>query len=264
MTQLDIFSLDGRVALDLGRRRRRSGRPSPRRWRAPGRRSRSRAGRSETLRRDGRAGPRRRLRGPGDHRRRDRRGRRERMVARDHRTLRSRSTSWSTPSAAAPARPPSGRGLPARRVGLDHGAQPAQHDRRRPSRPSRAMIERGHGGAVLNISSVRANLGHQRRLLGLRRGQGRDQLADPPVGDRMGEVRHPGQRDHADLRRHAAGRHAARRSRRSRPASSTGSRSAGSARPATSSARRSSSSPMPRRSSPGQVLGIDGGLTATQ
>ena len=112
----------------------------------------------------------------------------------------------------------------------------------------RAMIAAGHGGAVLNITSVRADARDQRRLLGLRRREGRDRVADPPVGDRMGEARHPGERDHADVRRHAAGRDAPRRPGSSRPASSTGSRSGGSARRATSSARRSSSAPTPRRS----------------
>ncbi len=114
----------------------------------------------------------------------------------------------------------------------------------------RTMIEAGHGGAVLNLSSVRANLGINAGLLRLRRRQGGDQLADPPVGDRVGQARDPGQRDHADLRRHAPGRDAARGPGVQGRASSAASRSVASARPATSSARRSSCARMLRRSSP--------------
>ncbi len=53
----------------------------------------------------------------------------------------------------------------------------------------RAMIAGGNGGKVLNISSVRAVARHQRGLLGVRGREGRDQLAHPPVGDRVGEAR---------------------------------------------------------------------------
>ena len=74
---------------------------------------------------------------------------------------------------------------------------------------------------------------HQRGLLGLRRGQGRRQLAHPPVGHRVGQARHHRQCDRPDLRRHAAGGDAPRRSRRSRPTSSAGSRSDASAGPTT-------------------------------
>ena len=114
---------------------------------------------------------------------------------------------------------------------------------------ARRLIEQGEGGAVLNITSVRANLGINAGLLGLRRGEGGDQLADPAVGDRVGEVRHPGQRDHADVRRHPPGRDAARRpgvqGRHRQPDPAPASR----ARPATSSAPRSSCARTPRRSS---------------
>ena len=93
----------------------------------------------------------------------------------------------------------------------------------------RKMIEAGQRrrGRQHQLGPRRAR--HQRRLLGLRRRQGRDQLADPPVGDRVGEARHPRQRHPADLRGHAPGCDAARRSRASRPASSAGSRSDASA-----------------------------------
>ncbi len=112
----------------------------------------------------------------------------------------------------------------------------------------RAMIEAGHGGVVLNISSVRANLGINAGYSAYVAAKGRDQLADAAVGDRVGEARHPRQRDHADLRGHAAGRDAARgpgvqgRHREPDPARP------GSARPAIWSGRRSSSAPTRRRS----------------
>ena len=113
---------------------------------------------------------------------------------------------------------------------------------------ARAMIERGDGGADPQHHLGPRGPRHQRRLFGLRRREGRDRLADPPVGDRMGEARHPGQRDHADVRRHAPGRDAARRpgvqgrDRHAHPARARR-RDARHRR-----ARRSSSSPMPRRS----------------
>ena len=141
------------------------------------------------------------------------------------------------------------RGLPPRRVGLDLRAQRAEHapgdpgcregDDRRWSRWSRPQHLVGPRLAR-----------HQRRLLGLRRREGRHQLAHPAVGDRVGQARHHGQRDRPDLRRHAAGGDAARRPgvqgrhRRPDPA-----RAASAARP-TSRARPSSSVPTHRRSSP--------------
>ena len=54
---------------------------------------------------------------------------------------------------------------------------------------------------------------HQRRLLRVRRREGRDQLPHPPVGDRVGQARHPRQRDPPHLRRHPAGGDAPRRPR---------------------------------------------------
>ena len=128
----------------------------------------------------------------------------------------------------------------------------------------KAMIAGGRGGRVLNISSVRASLGHQRRLLGLRRGEGRHQLAHPAVGDRVGQARHHRQRDRPDLRRHAAGGDARSTTRRSRPASSAGSRSGrvGGTSDLTGAALFFCSDASSFVT--GQILGIDGGLTATQ
>ena len=112
----------------------------------------------------------------------------------------------------------------------------------------RQMIAQGGGGSGPQHLVGPREPRHQRRLLGLRRGEGRDQLADPPVGDRVGQARHPGQRHHADLRRHAAGRDAARRpdvQGRHRRADPAGTRR----RDATTwSGRRSSCAPTPRRS----------------
>ena len=129
---------------------------------------------------------------------------------------------------------------------------------------ARAMIERGqrrtHPEHLVGAGEPR----DQRRLLGLCRGQGRDQLADAPVGDRVGEVRHPGQRDHADLRRHAPGRHAARG-----PGVQGGHRQpdparVGSARPDDLVGPAIFFCSDAASFVTGQVLGIDGGLTATQ
>ena len=76
----------------------------------------------------------------------------------------------------------------------------------------RAMVEQGHGGAVLNLSSVRANLGINAGYSAYVAAKGAISALDPAMGDRMGEIRDPGERDHADLRGHATGRLAARRS----------------------------------------------------
>ena len=56
---------------------------------------------------------------------------------------------------------------------------------------AQAMIAAGPGRADPEHLVGSGEPRDQRRLLGLCRGEGRDQLADPAVGDRMGEVRHP-------------------------------------------------------------------------
>ena len=242
----------------------RSARRWPRRMAGAGRAGRGR--RPDRRHARGRGGARPRGRAPRAWRspRMPPRGRRRSHRRRDASRPSGGSTSSSTPSAAGPAQVLN----PAEAYPRDAWDWIMELNVRSTIVPdqavARAMIEQGDGGAVLNITSVRAQPRHQRRVLGLRRGQGRDRVADPAVGDRVGEVRHPRQRDHADVRRHARRSRRCSATRRSRPASSTGSRSAAWARPATSSAPRSSCARTPRRSSPGQVLGIDGGLTATQ
>ena len=114
----------------------------------------------------------------------------------------------------------------------------------------RAMIEAGNGGRVVNLSSVRAVLGHQRRLLRVRRREGRDRVPHPPVGHRVGEA--TASTSTPSARRSSTRRRWRRSSatRRSRQASSAGSRSGASAAPTTSRAPSSSSPPPPPRSSP--------------
>ena len=69
------------------------------------------------------------------------------------------STSWSTPSAAGPARP-STRPRPTRAPTGTGSWSSTSGARSCPTQAAaRAMIEAGRGGAILNISSVRANLG---------------------------------------------------------------------------------------------------------
>ena len=263
MTQLDIFSLDGRVALvpgGGGGDRVGAGRG------ARGRRGKvAVAGRTRGgLRGRRRARPGGRLRGPRDHGRRDRRGRLRPDGRRDASSGSAGSTSSSTPSAAAPARP-SIRPRTTRARDWDWIMELNVRSTLLPTQAAvRAMIAAGPRRRGPQHLVGAGEPRHQRRLLGVRRGQGRDQLADPPVGDRVGQARHPGQRDHADLRRHAPGRDAARRPGLQGRASSAASRSAASARPRPRRRRRSSCARTPRRSSPARSSGIDGGLTATQ
>ena len=206
------------------------------------------AGRTaEALAGGGRSRDRGGLRGPRHHRRRDQRGGcgadgpRDHRPLRPHRHRRQRRRRWGRQGA------PPGRGVPARRVGLDHGAQRPQHAH--PDAGGGPRDDRGRSrwrDPEHHLGPRRAR--HQRGLLGLRRGEGRHRLADPPVGDRVGEARHPGQRDHADLRRHAAGRDAPRRPGVQGGHRRIGSRSGASARRATSSGRPSSWCPMRPRS----------------
>ena len=129
--------------------------------------------------------------------------------------------------------------------GLHHGAQRPQHPHPDAGGGSRDdPARRGRCDPEHHVGPRRAL--HQRGLLGLRRGEGCHRLPNSPVGDRMGEARHPGQRHHADLRRHAAGRHAARRPGLQGGYREFRSRSGASARRATSSARPSSSPTRPR------------------
>ena len=209
-----------------------------RRGRRQGRRGRPDAG---VARRDGRAGASRRRRGPRGRRRRDRRGRQRAAWSRRRSSASAASTSSSTPSVAAPAR----RSTPPRPIPRSTGTGSwtstcgARSCRPRPS--SRQMIAQGDGGRILNISSVRANLGINAGYSAYVAAKGAISSLTRQWATEWAQARHPGQRDHADLRRHAPGRDAARgpgvqgRHRRA------GSRSAGSARRATSSARRSSS-----------------------
>ena len=142
---------------------------------------------------------------------------------------------------------PPGRGLPALRLGLDHGAERAQHgpadpgggpddDRRRPRR-RRAQH-------LVGPRQPR----DQRRLLrptSRRRGRSaRSPASGPPSGRSTGSGSTRSCRPSSTRRRWRA----CWRTPTSRPASSAGSRSGASARPATSSARRSSCAPTPPRS----------------
>ena len=163
--------------------------------------------------------------------RRHERGRRRAGRRRDRRPLRQASTSSSTASAAArarscttprPTRATRGTGswssTSASTVLADPGGGP-RDDRGGQRRRGRQHQLRPVGPR------------HQRRLLGVRRRQGRDRVADPPVGDRVGQARHPRQRHPAHVRRHAPGGDAARR-----PGVQGGHRRAGS-RSAASAAR---------------------------
>ena len=159
MSQLDIFSLDRAGRPRPGRRRRHrvgAGRGARRR-RGEGR-GRGPDARDAARRPSSASGP------PGseglaDRRRRDGRGRLRPDGRRDRSSGSAGSTSSSTPSAAAPARR-STRPRPTRaRTGTGSWSS-TSGARCCPTQAAvRAMIEAGHGGVVLNISSVRANLG---------------------------------------------------------------------------------------------------------
>ena len=128
----------------------------------------------------------------------------------------------------------------------------------------RAMIRGGHGGRILNISSVRGQLGidagfsayvaakgalnaltRQHATEWAKHGITVNAISPTFVRTPQVESLLADEAFHEGLVRRA-------------------SRCAASPRPTTSSAPCSSSAPTPRRSSPGQVLTLDGGLTATQ
>ena len=97
--------------------------------------------------------------GPGGRRRRDGRGRRRPDGRRRPRTGSAGSTSSSTPSVAGRATC-STRPRSTRATAWDWIMELNVRSTIVPTQAAvRAMIEQGHGGAVLNISSVRANLG---------------------------------------------------------------------------------------------------------
>ena len=104
-------------------------------------------------------------------------------------------------------------------LGLDHGAQRPEHDAADPGRGADDDRGRPRRSGPQHLVGARQPR-DQRRLFRLRGREGRDQLAHPAMGDRVGQARHPGQRDHADLRGHAPGGDRCSRTRRSRPGSS--------------------------------------------
>ena len=139
--------------------------------------------------------------------------------------------------------------VPPRRLGLDLRAERARqpaahpgggagHDRRRARR----------AGAEHLLGAGRPR--HQRRLLGLRGGQGGHQLPHPPDGHRVGALQDHRQRHRPHVRGHPAGGHAARGPQLQEGRRLAHPAGAGWARPKTSSARCCSSAPRRPRSSP--------------
>ena len=128
----------------------------------------------------------------------------------------------------------------------------------------RAMIEQGHGGAVLNLSSVRANLGINAGYSAYVAAKGAISALTRQWATEWAKYGIRVERDHADLRRHAAGRLAARgsavqgRHRQPDPAAAGSARLDDLVGPAIFLVSDAASFVT------GQVLGIDGGLTATQ
>ena len=263
MSQLDIFGLGGRVALVPGGGGA-IGSAIAEAFAGAGAQGRGRRPDARDARGRRRAGPGRRLRRPRPRRRRDQRGGRRPDRRRDRRALRPprhrRQRRRRRRRQGRSARPRPTRAT----TGTGSWSSTSGAPSCRPRPPSRAMIERGPRRRRAQHLVGPRQPRHQRRLLRVRRREGRDQLADPPVGDRMGQARHPRQRDHADLRRHARRWRCCSPTPRSRPGSSAGSRWAGSARP------RDLVGPAIFLCSDaasfvtGQILGIDGGLTATQ
>ena len=75
---------------------------------------------------------------------------------------------------------------------------------------AQAMIAAGNGGRILNISSVRANLGINAGYSAYVAAKGAISSLTRQWATEWARARHPRQRDHADLRRHAPDRVAAR------------------------------------------------------
>ena len=129
---------------------------------------------------------------------------------------------------------------------------------------ARAMIAGGRGGHVAALLLGPRPARDRQRVLGLRGRQGRARCPDPPAGHRMGQAPDHRQRDLADLRRHRAGGEPACRRGVPGRTRGAGSRCTGSPTPTTSSALRCCCAPTPSSFITGQVLTLDGGLTACQ
>ena len=128
----------------------------------------------------------------------------------------------------------------------------------------RAMVEQGHGGAVLNMSSVRANLGINAGYSAYVAAKGAISSLTRQWATEWAKYGIRVERDHADLRGHAPGRLAARgsavqgRDRQPDPAPAAIGELDDLVGPAIFLVSDAASFVT------GQVLGIDGGLTATQ